>query len=155
MSIIESIQKTALLAAIRPDGDAVLRNLFRWFSKTFHTPLADVEEMPIEYILQHYFESQYEELEDEDKHNLIIFLLETREEREARKKEEEQDEEDFFNEAQAEAESGLSLQESTKKFKKPLIQKAIKSLEAIKEAMEEKDISVSFVDDLPDRPSVG
>jgi hypothetical protein len=155
MSIIESIQKTALLAAIEPDGEAVLRNLFRWFSKTFHTPLADVEEMPIEYILQHYFESQYEELENEDKHNLIIFLLESKEEREARKKRESQEEDDFIKEAEAEAASGITLQEKTKKLNKPLVQKAIKNLEAIEKAIEEQEIKISFVDEIPDRDSLG
>lgn len=154
-SVIDAIQKSALWAVVSPDGDAVLRNLFRWYSKTFHTPLADVEDIPIEFILQHYFETQYEELEEEDRHNLVILLLETREEREARKILEDNNEENWIKEAEAEAASGVTLKESNRRLKRPLIQTAIKNLEAIEKLIEEKDISISFVDELPDRPSVG
>src|SRR6266404_3936927 len=121
--LISNIQKTALLASIQPDGDAILRNLFRWFSIKFHTPLADVEDLPVEYLLQHYFESQYEELEPDDKHNLILFLLESPDEREARKIAESEDEEKLMKELEAEAASGETLQSQSKKLNKPLIKK--------------------------------
>ncbi len=156
MSIIESIKKSALLATIEPDGGAILRHLFRWYSKTFHTPLTDVEGLPIEYVLQHYFESQYEELDEDQKHDLIIFLLESPEERAIREKADKIDEEDFFKEAQAEADSGGTLTSALKKSKglnKSLIDKATKNLQAMEKLLDDREVKISFVDEILDKPT--
>lgn len=103
MSKIDDIKKIALSSVLEGDDEAFIRHLFRWYSKTFFTPLAEVELLPLEYILLHYFETQYEELDSTDKHNLIIHLLESPQEREARKKQEALNEELFLKEVEAEA----------------------------------------------------
>lgn len=52
-----------------------LRYIFRWYSVTFHTPLHVVEQLPIEDILQHYYETQYEELDPVQRKTEIEHLL--------------------------------------------------------------------------------
>lgn len=47
-----------------PDEDFRWRQICRWYSKTFATPLHEVENLPKIDVLQHYIEEQYENLED-------------------------------------------------------------------------------------------
>jgi len=42
-----------------------LRQVFRWYSEKFHTPLHLVDDLPLHDIMQHYFESNYEKIQDE------------------------------------------------------------------------------------------
>lgn len=78
---------------IEPDGDYFLRRIFRWYSKTFATPLHAVYELPLDDILTHYWESQYEDMEDDERETTIIRLRESDEDRRLRegKEQEEQD----------------------------------------------------------------
>lgn len=48
-----------------PPNDYTLRHIYRWYSKTFNTPLHVVDNLPRHFILLHYFESQYETLRDD------------------------------------------------------------------------------------------
>lgn len=52
------------LRAIAGGGewDGYLRAVFRGYSKAFHTPLHEVEGLPLEYVLQHFWENYYENL---------------------------------------------------------------------------------------------
>lgn len=87
----------ALNTVLHPDTDPdyELRRIFRWFSKTFNTPLAQVYGLPLDEVLQHYYEARYEELEDaepedndQDQRPYLIrerdILCETAEERQIR-----------------------------------------------------------------------
>ena len=56
--------KTKRLELTSPEYQ--LRRVFRAYSEKFHTPLHVVEELPIEYVLLHYFEALYEEDEPKD-----------------------------------------------------------------------------------------
>lgn len=47
-----------------PDADYEYRRVVRWYAKTFHTPIALVREIPFEELLQDYYESVYEDMED-------------------------------------------------------------------------------------------
>lgn len=64
MDFIDGIKVRALLAVLRPDQEANLRHIFRWYSKTFSTPLHEVDDLPVEDILLHWFEVQYEDMEE-------------------------------------------------------------------------------------------
>lgn len=99
---IDGIKIIALAGVIDPDDDAILRDIFRWYSQKFHTPLYKVEELPLDHVLLHWFECEYQEMEPQDRHNLAIELLETPEEKELRMKSEQEDEEDFIRLAQEE-----------------------------------------------------
>jgi len=48
-----------------PPNDYTLRHIYRWYSKTFNTPLHVVDTLPRHFILLHYFESNYETLRDD------------------------------------------------------------------------------------------
>lgn len=53
------------------------RKIYRWFSEKFHTPLHLVDELPIDDILQHYYEANYEAMEEEDLQRELAVLTET------------------------------------------------------------------------------
>lgn len=49
-----------------PDPEFFLRKVFRWYSKTFVTPLDEVEDLPLADVLRHFYEYHFEEmLEDQ------------------------------------------------------------------------------------------
>lgn len=73
---------------LRGEGDYNLRTIFRWYSKTYCTPLHQVEDLPLEDVLQTYFETRFEEMEDHDRLQLIGKMLITEEELAAMKKQE-------------------------------------------------------------------
>jgi hypothetical protein len=52
-----------------------LRQIFRWYSKEFFTPLQQVDDIPLEEVLQTYFECQYEEMEEGPRNQEIQRLL--------------------------------------------------------------------------------
>lgn len=95
MSVIQDIQKIALLSVLEPDDEANLRRIHRWFSKTFFLPLPEVENLPIEYILLHYFETLYAELDEEEQKKQVEYAIETEEERQHRIKNEEETDKEF------------------------------------------------------------
>ena len=68
MDRLRAIQIIALKEVLsdKQSQDFQLRSIFRWYSKTFHTPLHIVEELPEFDILQAYFEDQYEQLNQSD-----------------------------------------------------------------------------------------
>jgi len=68
-----------------PSADFQLRSIFRWYSKTFHTPLHVVYTLPEYDILQAYYEDIYEELNESSEgqpniHRLMEELSKTDEE---------------------------------------------------------------------------
>lgn len=70
------VRTIALRDVLDQRGDFVLRRICRWYSKTFSTPLHEVEEMPLEYVLQHYFECMWEKLDadeiEEEKRKILL-----------------------------------------------------------------------------------
>lgn len=81
MDLLTAIQLSAMKAVEQPDHEACLRRVFRSYSKTFHTPLHIVEELPEEVVLQAYYEELYSEMKPEDRELEIEALLETDEQR--------------------------------------------------------------------------
>ncbi len=53
----------ALAAVLTPESDPeyFLRRVFRWYSREFHTPLHEVERLPIDDVFQHYYECRWED----------------------------------------------------------------------------------------------
>jgi vacuolar-type H+-ATPase subunit I/STV1 len=56
----KAIQVLAMDAVVNPTYDSFYRNVCRWFSEKFNTPLMDVEDMAPEYVFQHYWEDQFQ-----------------------------------------------------------------------------------------------
>jgi hypothetical protein len=80
-----------------PDRAATIRSILRWYSKTFHTALHVVEDLPLEDVLTAYYESTYEDLEDEQRAKEIAELLETDEERVARLRRQDEERAEAFD----------------------------------------------------------
>jgi hypothetical protein len=81
MKYLDAVRLLALKAVLKPDTEDHLRQIFRWYSKTFSTPLHVVEGLPLDNILRTYYEDMYGGLEDEQKEELLADLLLTDEER--------------------------------------------------------------------------
>ena len=84
MDLLTAIQLASMKAAEQPDHSACLRRVFRSYSKTFHTPLHTVEELPVEVVLTAYYEELYSEMDPKDRELEIAALLETEEQRKSR-----------------------------------------------------------------------
>jgi hypothetical protein len=91
MEYFDAVRALALLSVIKEDRDYRLRTILRWYSKTFFTPLHIVEELPVEDVLRHYYETKYEELENEDLRVEIAEILETEEQKRARLRQEDEE----------------------------------------------------------------
>jgi hypothetical protein len=82
-----------------------LRHIFRWYSKTFHTPLHVVDAIPLHDILIAYFEERYEGMNEEQLEEERALMCETDIERKKR----------LADEANAEAEMEEYLRDTEKK----------------------------------------
>lgn len=83
MDILEAVKARALLTVVKPetDNEYFARYVRRWYSRTFHTPLHDVEKLPMLDLFEHYYEVTFEEMEYEERMNAIGNLLMTEEEK--------------------------------------------------------------------------
>jgi hypothetical protein len=73
MDTVEAIRLIALRDVIKGGTEYSLRYLYRWYSKTFATPLAEVYDLDLHDLLQAFFEEKFEGMEPDA-------LEETREE---------------------------------------------------------------------------
>jgi hypothetical protein len=104
-------------------GDYGLRSVFRWYSKTFSTPLHTVEALPLEEVLRHYFEARYEEMDAEAREVEIERLTTTPEELRRKK----------LSEDAADAEALEFGKEAEEEEKEPAKSSEARLAEAIKE----------------------
>jgi hypothetical protein len=105
VDLYEAYQLLAARAILLPDREAWYRHVCRWYSKTFHTPLHEVQDLPTEFVLQNYYEGAIEEMDAEHRAEFLEDVTLTDEERKQRKVEESQVEkvdEDFFEKLNAE-----------------------------------------------------
>lgn len=106
LDLLKAIRLLAWDSVKNRPSEYLMRHIFRWYSERFHTPLHEVDDLPLEDVLQHYFEVRYEELPDELSDDEEEHLRETREERlarEANEAAEKEDDDAFFRQVQAEA----------------------------------------------------
>jgi len=71
------IHDIALASVLEPDEAYYYRKICRSFSERYHMPLPDVEKLPYDYVLKHYFEHQIEQLNESDAEE-ASYALETR-----------------------------------------------------------------------------
>ena len=93
---IEQVRAIALRNIMEPDWDGVLRTIYRFYSKTFSTPLHQVPDLPLYDVLLAYFEEQYEGMEGPARHEEILKLVEGVEAYSKRLEAEEADEEAYL-----------------------------------------------------------
>jgi len=96
MDGVRDLQTLALHAVLKKTGAYNLRYIFRWYSQRFHTPLHVVEALPLEDVLRHYYECEYEDLEPHEIANAIKLLSLTDEELARLRKEEDAEDADSF-----------------------------------------------------------
>lgn len=92
---IRAIKLNAMKAVSDPDTDYYLRFIYRWYSKTFFTPLHEVEDLPLEDILTAYYEESYEKLEEKELRTERLKLVWGEAEFERRLKAEQDDDDQF------------------------------------------------------------
>ncbi len=79
MDYVDGLRARALLAVLKPSSDDRYRHIFRWYSKTFHTPLHEVEDLPLDDILTAWFETIYEDMEDPERDEVLREMTTTAE----------------------------------------------------------------------------
>ncbi len=89
------------------DPSYTYRKICRWFSREFNTPLPQVVNLPVEFLLQNYYETQFESLKEEDLFNMMRHHADPEHVEEL-----EQSDDDFFEQIQREEEAkALKLKE--------------------------------------------
>lgn len=93
----QALRLLALGSVLSQDPEYRLRRVFRWYSREFHTPLAEVEQAPLDQILLAWYEDQYQRLLDDPERGEdhlreeCRLLTETDDERRARLAREDED----------------------------------------------------------------
>lgn len=150
MELFEAIRVNAMGAVVNGGGDYTVRHILRWYSKTFHTPLHVVEELPLDHVLTHYYEETYEAMEKPERDGEIEKLSMTAEEYEAKQRAAQEEEEAYVRMAEEEAAAQQAkakpkMEDVVVPNKPPLIPAPV----------EQNEISMKFVDDLDlDKDSV-
>ncbi len=164
MHPVEAAQIAAFAAVTIDDYDSeyFYRHVFRWYSEKFHTPLHEVLDLPLDFILQHYFEVYYEGMTEVQRDEARTKLHETKEQRRQRMIREEAeaaDAEEFAQQvAEEEAARAKEAAESTidKEKKKiaqlpvddrPRAMRADHAPPVFPSALPTPDIKMTFVDD--------
>lgn len=120
LDLLKAIRILAFGSVQKRDSEYILRHIYRWYSTTFNVPLPQVDDIPLEDILTHYFEVRYEGMSEEDLEEEEVLLRETYSDRLAREAKEKAEAED--DDAFLAAESGApvsklhKVQDAPKKF---------------------------------------
>lgn len=91
-ALADDLQVIAFHEVVADTNGARLRQLYRWYSKTFFTPLHEVADLPLPFILQAFWEERYSHMDKDELEEERQRLLETDEERLARELKKEADE---------------------------------------------------------------
>jgi len=145
VDFIEGIRIRSLLDVLEGDFDYQYRRICRWYSTTFHTPLSEVDSLPVDWVLRAFFESNFERLNRKELRKLAIELTETPEEQKKRKAKEKSKSDDAF----ARRAAKMAKQEAIEReAKKKATEKIVK---AKIEAEGERDmLDLPSPPDLPD-----
>ena len=128
LSLVKALKLIALKNVINPNEEAFLRNVQRWYSREFSTPLHTVSDLPLEDILLNYYEDHYAALKDGDDESLwlkeMIMVTETPEERKERELNEESElvsDEDFLRQVMEDEKKKKLNIEDHKHVEKPAL----------------------------------
>ena len=74
INIYEHLEILALHSvSTKKDPSYTYRKICRWFSREFNTPLPQVIKLPVEFILQNYYEAQFESLRQDELFSLMRY----------------------------------------------------------------------------------
>lgn len=152
MDVIQAVRIQSLWHASRtPDkqeSDYVYRVMARFFSEKWGYKLHEVDDLPVEFVAQNYYEAQYEELTPEEREEEIKYLTRTEEETTQAQTADEEFLKHVVKEAEANAKTKANqldvLREAGKKI--DLVGKEIKKTVAdIKKELKNPEIEMKFV----------
>jgi hypothetical protein len=131
-----------------------MRQIFRWYSTTYHTPLHLVEDLPLEDVLCHYYEANIcERLEEKERlKEFIERSLENPEQRNERERQEEMDCEEgdigddaFLEQIEKEAaEAKLKPKKGTRTHNVETVEKPIPGIKWQPPTTNESDLPMSL-----------
>lgn len=157
--MLRAIKLEALACVMVKDyapPDFYMRRLARWYSRTFSTPLHEVEQLPTFLIMRAWAEEHYESMEEEERETERQKLIETDEERRHRLAKDTIDnieDDDWFKEIEQEEQAKIAERER-REAGLPVEQRTAKTLETA-EAPERPTPAMGTVReatlDVPDR----
>jgi primosomal protein N' len=116
-----AIKLKALRDVLSSDSEFTIRRIYRWYSKTFATPLQEAFDIPLEDILLHYYEERFSALDQEELQEELILATENEQQRAERKE----------------------LQDSEMANEYELLEMSRQANEAAEQAKRKKDVSKS------------
>ena len=84
MTLFKALRILALREVSRQTEEYQLREMYRWYARTYGLTPLEAQELPLLHVLEEYFEHEYGQLSAEELEEEKRKLLETDEEREAR-----------------------------------------------------------------------
>ena len=90
MHYSDALQLKALRGIIHPTNEDFWYHVRRFYSRTFHTPLPDVDDLSEEEVLRAYYTESFEAMSEDDRYEYLAKLCETKEERQKREAQEKQ-----------------------------------------------------------------
>lgn len=104
MEYLENLQRIAMNSVENPTYEDWLRKVRRWFSKTYSTPILQVEDFEDEYVIIAYYENIFDEMDADERKNKIIELIQTAEDKKKKKVEDAQIDKELEEEMRKELE---------------------------------------------------
>jgi len=109
MDFYESLQLKAMLACLKPTRESWFGYVMRWYSKTFFTPLHQVQDLPMDEVLLAYYSETFEQMEEAERQDYLERLTQDPEEREKQDEAEEQTEDSMFEQLNQMVEADMKL----------------------------------------------
>lgn len=134
MSLLRAIKLEALACVMVKDyapPDFYMRRLSRWYSRTFATPLHEVEALPMFIVMRAWAEENYEGMEEEELETERLKLIETDEDRRLRLAKDtiaNIEDDDWFKEIEAEEQAKIAERER-REAGLPVEARTVKTLE--------------------------
>lgn len=113
--LYEAARILAMAAVRMPDWESGYRRVCRYYSEHFSTPLLDVFDLPVPFVLQHFYEQLYETMEADVLKNTIRDAIETSAERAERMRSEAAIDKSIVNQAKADLARIMASRENKKK----------------------------------------
>lgn len=127
MNLYKALRTIALRDVLTEPPEYHLRHIFRWYSRTFHVPLPEVSNLDLEHVLQAFYETKYEDMDEEAREEERKILMESDEARRARLLDEDRAAASDYQ-FQKEAEEMFRLQQEAEAAAKTATDKAAKPI---------------------------
>ncbi len=72
-----AFKKNSKNSKIKEDAEYSVRHIFRWYSKTFYTPLDHVARLPLQDVMRAFWEEKYEALDEDELEEVRVQALKT------------------------------------------------------------------------------